>query len=178
MSAVQRQALGDPVHGVARPEQAEPRQPQLLRPDGAGGSGGSDALALDERLTAAVTAMVGTAATRPLRAGRPAEGAAVARARALLGDAFAEDIGADRLAAEAGCSRFALYRAFRAAYGMAPSDYQRLLRLRAARRLLARGTGPAQAAALSGFADQSHLHRWFVRAYGITPAAYRRAGGG
>jgi len=24
-----------------------------------------------------------------------------------------------------------------------------------------------------GFADQSHLGRWFRRAYGLTPAAYR-----
>ncbi|MGV8364806.1 AraC family transcriptional regulator, partial [Pseudomonas aeruginosa] len=24
------------------------------------------------------------------------------------------------------------------------------------------------------FADQSHLGRWFRRAYGMTPAAYRR----
>ena len=27
-----------------------------------------------------------------------------------------------------------------------------------------------------GFADQSHLGRWFVRAYGLTPAAYRKRG--
>ncbi|RYY91462.1 MAG: AraC family transcriptional regulator, partial [Comamonadaceae bacterium] len=25
----------------------------------------------------------------------------------------------------------------------------------------------------SGFADQSHFGRWFRRAYGLTPAAYR-----
>jgi transcriptional regulator GlxA family with amidase domain len=28
-------------------------------------------------------------------------------------------------------------------------------------------------AATCGFADQSHLGRWFRRAYGLTPAAYR-----
>jgi AraC-like DNA-binding protein len=32
-----------------------------------------------------------------------------------------------------------------------------------------------EAAALAGFADQSHLTRWFGRYFGITPAAYRRA---
>ncbi|KCV27711.1 transcriptional regulator, AraC domain protein, partial [Bordetella bronchiseptica 00-P-2730] len=26
-----------------------------------------------------------------------------------------------------------------------------------------------------GFADQSHLGRWFRRAYGFTPAIYRRS---
>jgi hypothetical protein len=27
-----------------------------------------------------------------------------------------------------------------------------------------------------GFADQSHLNRWFRRSFGITPGAYRKAG--
>ncbi|MEK6291998.1 MAG: helix-turn-helix domain-containing protein, partial [Paraburkholderia tropica] len=49
-----------------------------------------------------------------------------------------------------------------------------LARLRAARRLLAAGRTPAQVAAEVGFADQSHLGRWFRRAYRMTPAAYRR----
>jgi len=31
------------------------------------------------------------------------------------------------------------------------------------------------AAAEAGFADQSHLTRWFTRTYGVTPAAYRTA---
>jgi AraC-like DNA-binding protein len=56
---------------------------------------------------------------------------------------------------------------------MAPSDYQRQLRLRAARRLLARGHRIADVASAVGFADQSHLTRWFVRYYGITPGAFR-----
>jgi AraC-like DNA-binding protein len=38
---------------------------------------------------------------------------------------------------------------------------------------LADGLSPAETAAALGFADQSHLGRWFRRAYGLTPAAYR-----
>ncbi|MFD0535866.1 helix-turn-helix domain-containing protein [Actinomadura luteofluorescens] len=68
-----------------------------------------------------------------------------------------------------------MYRAFRREYGMAPSDYQRQLRLRAARRLLARGDAIGDVAARTGFADQSHLTRWFVRCYGTTPGGYRDA---
>ena len=49
--------------------------------------------------------------------------------------------------------------------------YRRQLRLRAARRALARGTPPGQPAADAGSADQAHLTRWFRRCYGITPAA-------
>jgi AraC-like DNA-binding protein len=58
---------------------------------------------------------------------------------------------------------------------MSPSDYRRQARLRAARRLLTGGAAPARVAAEVGFADQSHLTRWFSRYYGITPGAYRDA---
>src|SRR5690606_5767165 len=128
-------------------------------------------------LTAAVGAMAGRAATRPLRV--PSAGGAVERARRRLEEAFPGDVGADELAAAAGCSRFALYRGFRRAYGMSPSDYQRQLRLREARRLLARGGRAArsggEAAAAAGFADQRRLTRWCVRYYGMTPGEYRNA---
>ncbi|HEX6453238.1 MAG TPA: AraC family transcriptional regulator [Trebonia sp.] len=79
------------------------------------------------------------------------------------------------LAAAAGCSRYAAYRAFSAAYGMPPSDYQRQLRVRTARGLLAAGIPPATVAAEAGFADQAHLTRWFRRYYGVTPGAYQAA---
>lgn len=99
----------------------------------------------------------------------------VLRVRDLLRADYAREIGADELSALAGCSRFALYRAFVAEYGMSPGDYQRQLRLRAARALLADGLNPADAAAATGFTDQAHLTRWFGRCYGITPARYRAA---
>ena len=99
-----------------------------------------------------------------------------ARVRAHIHDAgTATDLTADDLAAAAGCSRYAAYRAFHQAYGLAPSDYQRQLRVHAARRLLSRGVPPVVAAAEAGFADQAHLTRWFRRYYGITPGTYRNA---
>ncbi len=99
----------------------------------------------------------------------------VLRVRDLLRAEYAREIGADELSVLAGCSRFALYRAFVAEFGMSPCDYQRQLRLRAARALLADGLSPAEAAAETGFTDQAHLTRWFGRCYGITPARYRAA---
>jgi len=111
------------------------------------------------------------------RGGATERGGAAARIRELIHDASAAaDLTADDLGAAAGCSRYAAYRAFTKAYGMAPSDYQRQLRVRAARRLLIQGATPARAAAEAGFADQAHLTRWFHRYYGITPGAYRAAG--
>lgn len=84
------------------------------------------------------------------------------------------DIGLDQLAAVTGVDRFRLTRAFKAAYGIAPHAYLVQLRLATARRMLARGEQPALVAMELGFADQSHLGRWFVRAYGLTPALYRK----
>jgi AraC-like DNA-binding protein len=135
--------------------------------------GGAPALRRDELLTATVGALADRAATRRVHASRA--GGFVERARRLLEESCIDDIGADALAEAAGCSRFALYRGFRREYGMAPSDYQRQLRLRAARRLLARGEAIGDVAARTGFADQSHLTRWFVRCYGMTPGRFQSA---
>jgi AraC-like DNA-binding protein len=133
-------------------------------------------LARDEALAATVAALVDRGAHRAAPTARTGPEAAVAaRARAVLTDRHLDDLGADELARAAGCSRFALYRAFKATYGLSPSDYQRQLRLRAARRLIVAGRAVADAAIEAGFADQAHLTRWFRRYYGITPGAYRRA---
>ena len=100
---------------------------------------------------------------------------AASRIRDLLHDCYASQLTADDLAAAADCSRYAAYRAFSAAFGLAPSEYQRQLRLRSARRLLGDGMPVARVAAEVGFADQAHLTRWFRRCYGVTPGAYRSA---
>jgi len=96
------------------------------------------------------------------------------KAREYLHAHAHEDIGLDQLAAATGVDRFRLTRAYKAAYGMAPHAYLVQLRLATARRMLARGEQPATVAMALGFADQSHLGRWFVRAYGLTPALYRK----
>jgi AraC-like DNA-binding protein len=103
--------------------------------------------------------------------------AAAERVRALLREGYATAVTGADVAAAAGLTRYAAYRAFRSRYGLAPSEYQRQLRLRAARRALAGGAAIADAAAAAGFADQAHLTRWFRRCYGVTPGAYRDSAG-
>ena len=96
------------------------------------------------------------------------------KAREYLHAHAHEDIGLDQLALATGVDRFRLTRAFKAAFGIAPHAYLVQLRLASARRMLAHGEHPATVAMALGFADQSHLGRWFVRAYGLTPALYRK----
>lgn len=85
-----------------------------------------------------------------------------------------QDIRMETLTALTGLDRFRLTRLFRQTYGLPPHAYLVQLRLTQARRLLAAGAKPIAVAAQLGFADQSHLGRWFQRAYRLTPAHYRK----
>ncbi len=96
------------------------------------------------------------------------------RARDYLHAHLQQDIGLKDLVSVTGVDRFRLTRAFKAAFGMAPHTYLVQLRLTKARQLLAQGCTPKQVAADLCFADQSHLGRWFRRAYRLTPGHYRK----
>jgi AraC family transcriptional regulator len=68
-----------------------------------------------------------------------------------------------------------LTRSFRRHLRCTPGEYLRSFRLDRAARLLTSGRKPiAEVAVHTGFADQSHLNRHFTRAYGVSPARYRK----
>jgi AraC-like DNA-binding protein len=79
------------------------------------------------------------------------------------------------LAAEAGLSRYQFLRAFTRLTGLPPHAYLLQRRVQHARRLVCSGLALADAAVASGFADQSHMTRCFVRCFGLTPGAFARA---
>jgi AraC-like DNA-binding protein len=130
-------------------------------------------LARDQTLDRLLTQLGGQLRDTPMTS-EVAAPPAVARVRDLLHEQMDGNLGLDELADRAGIDRFRLTRLFQRTFGTSPHAYLVCLRLRAARRLLAIGRTPAQVAAEVGFADQSHLGRWFRRAYRMTPAAYRR----
>jgi AraC-like DNA-binding protein len=78
-----------------------------------------------------------------------------------------------RAAARAGMSREGFSRMFARHHGMPPHAFWLMARLNHARELLRAGEGIAGVAVEAGFADQSHLGRWFRRAFGVTPGRYR-----
>jgi AraC-like DNA-binding protein/mannose-6-phosphate isomerase-like protein (cupin superfamily) len=75
-------------------------------------------------------------------------------------------------AARAGMSREGFSRMFARHHGMPPHAFWLMARLNHARELLRAGEGIAGVAAEAGFTDQSHLGRWFRRAFGVTPGRY------
>ncbi len=98
----------------------------------------------------------------------------IVHARSMIDDDPAAEISLADLARESGLSRFQVLRAFARATGFTPHAYLVQARVHLARRLIAGGASLAEAAAASGFADQSHMTRAFVSRYGLTPGAYAR----
>jgi AraC-like DNA-binding protein len=96
------------------------------------------------------------------------------RARDHLTEHAERSIGLAELAAVAGTDKFQLIKLFRERTGLPPHALQIAHRVRRARKLLEAGHPAAEAAARTGFTDQSHLHRHFTRSLGFTPGQYQR----
>src|SRR5690242_13064108 len=94
---------------------------------------------------------------------------------AQLADRLVSPPALAEIAAGTGLSRYQLIRSFRTEVGMPPYAWLAQHRVSQARALLERGCRPAEAAALTGFADQAHLTRWFRRVVGVTPGVYRNS---
>ncbi len=77
-----------------------------------------------------------------------------------------------------GLSRYQFLRRFKAVYGLPPHAGLLQQRTEKARQLIRGGARLASAASDYGFADQSHMHRHFVRQFGYTPRAWQQAVGG
>jgi AraC-like DNA-binding protein len=109
------------------------------------------------------------------RPSSPGASPCVMKAKQRMDSAPERSFSLAELAELTGVSRFQLLRGFAREIGITPHAYLVQRRVCLARRLLAAGQTPAQAAIQTGFADQSHLTRAFVRQLGITPARYRAA---
>jgi len=75
-----------------------------------------------------------------------------------------------RVADMAGMSVASFHRHFRAATAMSPLQYQKTLRLHAARRLLASGMAASRAAYSVGYASASQFSREYARFFGLPPS--------
>jgi len=104
------------------------------------------------------------------------ENAAIGRVREWLDAYSAQNVSIHVLAQMANLSPYYLVRTFHKQVGVAPHQYQTILRAHHARKLLASGRPIAQVASEVGFCDQSHLNRCFKQSFGVTPGKYAAAG--
>ncbi|MCA9859320.1 MAG: AraC family transcriptional regulator [Thermomicrobiales bacterium] len=96
------------------------------------------------------------------------------RLRAWIADDPAAPLSLEDLAIESGLSRFQVVRGFSKAFGLTPHAYLVQCRINLARRLIESGHPLAESAFASGFADQSHMTRHFVRQFGVPLGAFSR----
>jgi AraC-like DNA-binding protein len=113
----------------------------------------------------------GHATVRP----EPPASADMQQVRQRLADDWLQAPSLAELAVMTGLSRYQVLRRFEKAFGVPPHAWLLQHRAEHARGLIQAGMGLADAAASCGFADQSHMNRVFVRHFGFTPGAWRRA---
>lgn len=134
---------------------------------------GDDALALEEVLAALLQHAPSTAGVAPRPSG--VDAATLARARDRLADEATALPSLAELAQGAGVGRYQFLRAYAAAFGLPPHAWAQQQRLVRAEARLVQGLTLAEAAADSGFADQSHMTRAFRRFRGYTPGQWAAA---
>jgi AraC-like DNA-binding protein len=129
--------------------------------------GAEAGLRRDEALALLVDRLIRERPLEPL----PAVPATIRRAQELLDDNPTVPVTLAELARASGLSRFQVVRGFSRAFGLTPHAYLVQRRIDLARQLIARGAALSDVAAASGFADQSHMTRHFVRRFGFPPGA-------
>lgn len=130
----------------------------------------SDGLA---ELAHALAAVAGTPARRAKGDIRTAR-----RAREYLHENCARVVTLGELEAATGRDRWSLSHDFRLFYGTSPYRFLTMRRLDRVRDALLAGTSLADAAAATGFADQSHMTRHFLKTFGLTPGRWLRVANG
>ena len=92
-----------------------------------------------------------------------------------MAENIAEEFNLDRLAAQAGLSKFYFNRLFKSSMGVSPSRYHMTLRMDQAKRLLRETKKNIVSVGLDvGYANPSHFAQLFRRETGLSPSDYRR----
>ena len=166
------------VRGAVHLEMSQTDHPQLqasFRGLLAGVQSANDSAFIEQQFLDSTLQLLELCGERTPPSRPPGSHPAMSRVRARLHDEFTETLSLERLAKEVGLSKFHVARCFKEATGVAPHQYQKLLRLQSARRQIERGLCVREAAAVSGFADEAHLSRSFRDWLGVSPGTWRRA---
>lgn len=97
----------------------------------------------------------------------------IERACEYMEQHFTERIYLDQVCRHAGLSKSTLLRAFTKSKGITPYRYLETIRINEAKKLLAKGVPPVEAAMRTGFSDQSHFTNYFSQFLGLAPGIYQ-----
>lgn len=87
---------------------------------------------------------------------------------------YAENISLEALLSMTTFGKSYLLRSFTKQVGVSPYRYLQTIRIDKAKKLLEQGVEPVDAAARTGFSDQSHFTNFFKSFIGLTPKQYQR----
>jgi len=107
-------------------------------------------------------------------AGTPDCRIALNRAAEYLRAHLDEPVSLESLGKVTGVSPYHLQRSFSRQFGLSPARFQHQCRIHEACRLLRQQQPIADVAVATGYADQSHLYRWFRRLMDTTPGQYQQ----
>ena len=133
---------------------------------------GSESMACEESFVRASAILLGRPTKHIARGNAPIESR---RARDRIASNLLAPPSLTELAVASGLSKYQLLRRFEVSYGLPPHRWLLQRRVEVARGLIGGGASIVHAAAMSGFADQSHLTRHFTKQLGFTPGAWRHA---
>jgi len=117
-----------------------------------------------------------TESTKDSPSGSPSlPGYKLAQITEWMAEHLAEEFNLDRLAAQAGLSKFYFNRLFKSAMGVSPSQYLITLRIDKAKRLLRETKSSVIDIGLEvGYTGPSHFAQLFRKETGLSPSDYRR----
>jgi AraC-like DNA-binding protein len=133
---------------------------------------GAELLACEESLVQSCALLLDRHATAPSDVRAPLD---LARVRDRLADDPLNAPTLSELASMTGLSKYQVLRRFAKTYGVPPHAWLLQRRAERARHLIDEGHSLALAATSAGFADQSHMSRVFLRHFGFTPGAWKKA---
>lgn len=110
---------------------------------------------------------------QPFKSGIPECRQEIERACEYMEHHFDEHIYLDQICHYVGLSKSTLLRAFTKSKGVTPYRYLETIRINEAKKLLAKGMAPVEAAIRTGFSDQSHFTNYFTQFIGLAPGIYR-----
>lgn len=96
----------------------------------------------------------------------------IKQAQMFIEDNYAECLSLGDIAKTCHFNPFYFLRMFGQMVGVPPHIYQQQIRIRNAKRMLAKGIPISQVASNTGFVDQSHFTKVFKKMVGVTPGEY------